>query len=208
MTQFKLATAVLFGTAAVASLGFAALGRAVSQGKTKRWDRRAKRAVHAVRARVGERGLAAAAHTTTPLGKWWGYVPAALLTALQLRKDGRNAAAFTIAGTSLAAALLPPVLDRSVQRRFPPPERHEPSKQSFPSGHALQTSAMALVVGYVMHREQLETPARLASLGPMSLATGLSRLILDRHWASDVLGGYCAGVALGATAAGMYELSR
>ena len=73
---------------------------------------------------------------------------------------------------------------------------------------ALQSSAMALAVSYVMHREQLTAPRRLAALGPLSLAIGLSRLILDRHWASDVLGGYCAGIALGATSAGLYELAR
>jgi undecaprenyl-diphosphatase len=204
----KAASALLFGTAAVAALGFAALTRAVAGGRTKRWDRRAKRAVHAARARVGEQALSALAHSTTPLGKWWSYVPAAFGTAFRLRKDGRHAAAYALAGTSVAAALLPPVLDRVVKRRLPPPERHEPSKQSYPSGHALQSSAMALAVSYVMHREQVTAPARLASLGPLSLATGLGRLILDRHWASDVLGGYCAGIALGATAAGLYELSQ
>jgi undecaprenyl-diphosphatase len=208
LSQSKAASALLFGTAAVAALGFAALTRAVARGETKRWDRRAKRAVHAARARVGEQALSALAHSTTPLGKWWSHVPAAFATALKLREDGRRAAALAIAGTSVAAALLPPVLDRAVKRRSPPPERHEPSKQSYPSGHALQSSAMALTVSYVMHREQLTPPSRLAALGPLSLATGLGRLLLDRHWASDVLGGYFAGVAIGATAAGLYELSR
>jgi membrane-associated phospholipid phosphatase len=40
-----------------------------------------------------------------------------------------------------------------------------------------------------------------------SIAAGAGRLLLDRHWTSDVIGGYCAGIALGATGAGLYELS-
>ena len=103
MSDSKAASTLLFGTAALAALGFAALTRAVARGQTKRWDRRAKRAVHAARARVGEHALSALAHSTTPLGKWWSYVPAAFATALKLRENGRNAAAIAVAGTSVAA---------------------------------------------------------------------------------------------------------
>jgi undecaprenyl-diphosphatase len=95
-----------------------------------------------------------------------------------------------------------------MRRRSPPPERHEPSKQSYPSGHALQTSAMALTTGYVLLREGLAPRWSLAPLGLASLAAGAGRLLLDRHWTSDVLGGYLAGVALGASCAGVYELQR
>jgi undecaprenyl-diphosphatase len=209
MQQIRLSPGLLFATAAVAAAGFVALTRAVAAGKTARWDRRAKRAVHAMREpAAATRALTAASHSTTPLGKWWGHVPAALFAARKLARDERHAAALTIAGTSLAAAVLPLVLDRVTSRRSPPPERHEPEKQSYPSGHALQSSAMALATGYVLHREQLAAPGWLASLGPLSLATGLARLILDRHWTSDVIAGYCAGIALGATSTGLYELSR
>jgi membrane-associated phospholipid phosphatase len=48
----------------------------------------------------------------------------------------------------------------------------------------------------------------VAPAGLASLAAGASRLLLNRHWTSDVIGGYCAGIALGATCAGMYELSQ
>src|SRR6187399_995205 len=203
----KLSSGILFGTAAVATAGFVALARAIAAGKTVRWDRRAKRAVHSAREGSSARALSVASYATTPLGKWWGHVPAALVTAAKLRREKRNAAAFTIAGTSVAAALLPSLLDRVTLRRPPPPERHEPQKQSFPSGHALQTSAMAIATGYVMRREDLVSPAWLA-LGTLSLSTGLARLILDRHWTSDVAAGYCAGVALGTTSSGLYELAR
>ena len=204
MPSSKLPPGLLFGVAAAAALGFAAITRAVARGNTERVDRAAKRTVH--RARTS--GLVLVAHATTPVGKWWGHVPATLLTAAKLLNAGRRAAALTIAGTSVVAALLPLLLDRISVRRLPPPERGDPNEQSYPSGHALQSSALALTTSYVMHREQLAAPGWLASLAPLSLATGLGRLLLDRHWASDVLGGYCAGVALGAGSAGLYELAH
>jgi undecaprenyl-diphosphatase len=209
MPGFRVPSAVLFGAAAVATASFVALTRAVARGKTARWDRRAKRAVHVGKSNGSAAGaLSVASRATTPLGKWWGQVPAALVTAAKLRREHRHAAAVTIAGTSIAAALLPLLLDRVTLRRSPPRERGEPEKQSYPSGHALQSSAMAVAAGYVMQREQLAAPRWLAPLGPLSLATGVSRLFLDRHWTSDVAAGYCAGVALGATSAGLYELIR
>jgi undecaprenyl-diphosphatase len=208
METIRLRPGMLFGVATLATAGFVVLARAVAQGKTARFDRRAKRGVHAARSGDGrERALALASRSTTPLGKWWAHVPAAFTTARKLRADGRDAAAFTIAGTSVVAALLPVVLDRITARRLPPPERHQPNKQSYPSGHALQTSAMAIATGYVLHREEVATSAWLP-LGSLSLATGLGRLLLDRHWTSDLLGGYFAGVALGAASCGCYELAR
>jgi undecaprenyl-diphosphatase len=208
MSNGKVSAGWFFGTAAVAAAAFVAVTRAVAQGKTAGWDRRAKRAVHAVRATGAEQALSVASEAATPLGKWWGQVPAALLTAAKLRKDERTAAAWTIAGTSLVAAVLPAVLDRFTVQRLSPRERRGGPKQSYPSGHALRTSAMAISVGYVMRREKLASPIWLTPLAPLSLATGLGRLILHRHWTSDVAGGYCAGIALGATSAGLYELSR
>jgi undecaprenyl-diphosphatase len=104
--------------------------------------------------------------------------------------------------------LLPLVLDRVMKRRAPPPERHEPSKASYPSGHALQTSAVAVATSYVLLREGVAPRWSVAPLGLASLAAGAGRLLLDRHWTSDVAGGYLAGVSLGATCAGIYELGR
>lgn len=209
MTQSKLDAGLLFGVATLAALGFAAVTRAVARGSFSRFDRRAKRALHAARGGgAPAQALTMASKASTPAGKWWAYVPPSFVTALKVQRQGRTAAAVTIAGTSVAAAVLPLILDRVVRRRRPPPERREPSKQSYPSGHALQTSAMALAVGYVMHRERLARPGWLVPLGPLSLLAGAGRLLLDRHWTSDVMGGYCAGIALGAASAGCYELAR
>lgn len=209
MTKSIFNAGLLFGTAALASLGFAAITRAVSRGGLARFDRRTQRALHTLRD-SGEHGpaLQLISKASTPMGKWWGYLPPAWLTAVRMQREGRHAAAVTIAGTSVLAALLPPILERTLFRRQSPPAAGRRSQHSYPSGHALQTSAMAVAVSYVMQREKLAKPGWLAPLGPLSLVAGAGRMLLDRHWASDLLGGYCAGIALGAASASCYELAR
>ncbi|HYQ25844.1 MAG TPA: phosphatase PAP2 family protein [Polyangiaceae bacterium] len=205
----KSSSRLLFGLAALAAAGFAATTVAVARGMTSKLDQRAKRRLHETRDKSDRAGaLRTGALATTPLGKWWGYAPPSLWTALRLQRRGRTAGAATIAATTVLAALLPPLLDRSLRRRLPPPERGEPDEQSFPSGHALQSSAMALTTGYVLYREGLGPRWTSAPLGLASLLTGAGRLLLDRHWSSDVVGGYLAGLALGGTTAGVYELAR
>ena len=207
MLDYKLASRLLFATAAVSALGFGLVSLAVARGKTLRFDKQAKRSVHRLRVDSAHpKTLRIAALGTTPLGKWWAYVPASLISARRLQRHGRTAAAVTVASSAAAAGLMSLLLDQTVSKRAPPPERHEPGKQSYPSGHALKSSAMALTTGYVLLREGLAPSWSVAPLGLASLAAGAGRLVLDRHWTSDVLGGYCAGVALGATCAELYEL--
>lgn len=204
MTESKLAAKLLFGTAALAALGFTALSAAVARGKTSRLDRRAQGKWHTPNGSP----LNGAARGTTPLGKWWGQLPAALMTAKTLQKRHRTAGALTVVGSSLGGIVLSQILDRLMKHRQPPPERGEPSKQSYPSGHALQSSALALTTGYVLWREGMASKWTTAPLSALSAAAGAGRLLLDRHWTSDVIGGYCAGIALGATCAGFYELAH
>jgi undecaprenyl-diphosphatase len=208
MAESKLAAKLLFGTAVLAAAGFAAVTAAVMQGKTRLFDREAKRRVHEARVDLGYgRAVRRAALGTTPLGKWWGYLPASLATARRLALRGRGAGAAAVAGTALVAALTPPLLKKLLPQRLAPPERARFSRHSYPSGHALQTSAVAVVTSYVLLREGMAPRWFVAPAGLASLAAGAGRLLLDRHWTSDVIGGYCAGIALGATGAGVYELT-
>lgn len=201
MEDSKRAASWLFGIAGVAGLGYAALSWAVARGKTARWDRKLERELH------GNGAASLAAQGSTPLGKWWAYVPASFGASLKLLRARRPAAALTVSGTALGAALLAPLLDRAMPHRSPPPRRGEPGKQSYPSGHALQTSAVALTTSYVMWREGIGPRWTAAPLGFASAVAGAGKLLLSRHWTSDVLGGYCAGVAFGSACAGVYELA-
>ncbi|MDP3984035.1 MAG: phosphatase PAP2 family protein [Acidimicrobiia bacterium] len=69
---------------------------------------------------------------------------------------------------------------------------------SFPSGHAADAAALAVLLGHLTARWSV--PQRVgawAGLGLFALAEGTVRIYLGAHWASDVLGGYFLGGALG-----------
>ena len=112
-----------------------------------------------------------------------------------------------VTGVAIVSALMPPLLAWLLPKRLSPPERRKLSRHSYPSGHALKTSAVAVTTSYVLLREGMAPGWSVAPFGAASLAAGAGRLLLDRHWTSDVVGGYCAGIALGAAGAGIYELA-
>jgi membrane-associated phospholipid phosphatase len=64
-------------------------------------------------------------------------------------------------------------------------------RDSFPSTHASQAFAVAAVIS-----DRFEQPAGTIAYGLAGLV-GLSRLVQDKHWASDVAGGAALGWAIG-----------
>lgn len=69
---------------------------------------------------------------------------------------------------------------------------------SFPSGHATLSAITYLTIGAVLARSQ---PSSTISLYFMSLAAfltmiiGVSRIYLGVHYLTDILGGWCIGIA-------------
>lgn len=196
--------ATLFATSALASVGYVLLSEQVRHKKTGQVDRKVRRKTlpwlnDAARD---------AAKVSGPLGKWYGHLPAALGTAWKFRQHGRSSAALAVVGTSLGAIVLSRALDRVMEHRSPPPGRGDPDVQSYPSGHALETTAVSIVSGYALVREELTSSGIALPLSAASLASGLGRFALDRHWPTDLIAGYCAGIALGTACAGIYEWRR
>ena len=64
-------------------------------------------------------------------------------------------------------------------------------RDSFPSAHASQAFAVAAVIS-----DRFDQPAGAIAYGLAGLV-GLSRLVQDKHWASDVAGGAALGWAIG-----------
>jgi membrane-associated phospholipid phosphatase len=197
----------LFGCSLVSTLGYLLIARQVRRGATRAADRdgrlKIQRGVSPVSKHVAE--------ATGHIGKWYGHVPPAVVGAGVLGLRGMPVAGAAIATTSLAAALISPVLDRAHQHRTPPPGKLKikGDVQSFPSGHAFETTAVAIAAGYTLAREAVVPPFVAAPLAAAaSLISGLGRLVLDRHWPTDSAAGYCAGIALGTACAGVYELTH
>lgn len=83
-------------------------------------------------------------------------------------------------------------------RARPFPQQVAASGGSFPSGHAF---AALVVYGFLIHVvwkfTKGETPRLIVSLlsAALILLIGVSRVYLNVHWFTDVLGGYAAGLA-------------
>ena len=80
---------------------------------------------------------------------------------------------------------------------------------SFPSGHATVSAAVCGALAYAMFREGLiggSAAVTIALLVP--LLVGISRVYLNVHWATDVLGGWCAGLCVAAIWTTAYALVR
>lgn len=86
------------------------------------------------------------------------------------------------------------------------PKRRARREQSFPSGHTLETAAVALTAGHVLWREGM-ADARIAfpiaTMIPM--LEGVGRLYLDRHWTTDVIAGLLAGITVASICVSGYE---
>jgi undecaprenyl-diphosphatase len=97
---------------------------------------------------------------------------------------------------------------KTLHIRIVPPghPEHAKRKPSFPSGHALESTAVALTTAYVISREDILPPiAAFGVAGAIAGAATLGRLVLDRHWVSDVIGGTLLGIAVAAGCAAAYE---
>ncbi|HEX6041500.1 phosphatase PAP2 family protein [Longimicrobium sp.] len=160
-----------------------------------------------------------AAEAAAPIGKWYTYLPAALAASAYLlaahrpepgpERRSRVAGVGAVMLTGAAATALNPAFDDWLPQPPAPPGHESRRKPVFPSGHAFGPGAVALATAYVAAREGLAHPAAafpVALLVPAVTAGG--RVLQEKHWASDVLGGYLGGIALAAASAAAYEAIR
>lgn len=202
----------LGAVAAAAAVGFGLLNAAVARRETARVD-------EAVRRRTAPRRghpVRRAADEARFLGKWWTYVPGALgASAYVLSATGpegtratpsrrSGAAAVVLAGT--VATALNPAFDRWLPQPPTPPGHGARRKPVYPSGHAFGPGAVSLATAYVLSREGLARPGTAfpaALVVPLVLAGG--RVLEEKHWASDVVGGLLGAVAVAAASLAVYE---
>jgi undecaprenyl-diphosphatase len=134
----------------------------------------------------------------------------ALIASVYLwyRDDWRVAASVLIAPT-LAIAVYETV-KRIYGRARPPGFNHVTDGSfSFPSAHATAATAVCCSLAYVLWREGAFGRFAMTALGIIVPALiGVSRAYLDAHWATDVLGGWSAGLCIAMISAGAYDRAR
>ncbi|CAB4589368.1 MAG: phosphatase PAP2 family protein [Actinobacteria bacterium] len=102
-----------------------------------------------------------------------------------------------------ALGMMTGVLLRGVIQRDRPPGGPRFGTDSFPSGHALQSVVMAmllpLAVAVLVRRPRPSTMLQLV-LAVLAVGAAVDRIASGVHWTTDVLGGAAIGLALGLAA--------
>ena len=132
--------------------------------------------------------------------------PVAAGMALWLWRRARRRAA-SVAPLAAATSMLAMLALKSIFHRVRPIGAPEYAHlgYSFPSGHSMNSMAIAVTLAYVLAREKLAPRWGIAVAVLFSLLVGMSRVYLDVHWATDVLGGWALGLAVAAGCSAFYE---
>ncbi len=107
-----------------------------------------------------------------------------------------------------AAAAWTYVVKVTIARLRPPDALITAPGFSFPSGHALNSTVTYGLLALLVWRSDLPRWMRVATtiaLASLIIVIGISRIALEVHYPSDVIGGWLAGVAIVATVAAITE---
>ena len=119
------------------------------------------------------------------LAWWWrSWTPVVLMAVA-----AAGSVAMTEAGKDLAGRARPPP-----GLAVPPYE----TSPSFPSGHTLNSTVIAIVLAYLVLLHVNSRIGRVVTVSALvlyALAMGLSRAFLGHHWFTDVVAGFVAGTA-------------
>lgn len=137
-------------------------------------------------------------------------VGVALLGSLWLwRRRNRRVAAGALLAPAVATALFI-VIKQIFARPRPALAAHLAlSTYAFPSGHATASTAVSCTLAYIYWREGFisrRSGIALATIPPFLI--GLSRVYLDVHWMTDVLGGWSLGLLIAVLGAALYDRNR
>lgn len=143
----------------------------------------------------------------TRLGSSGPVIAGAVTLATWLWRSRSRSVAAVVATSAVAATVIFLAIKQFFHRIRPPGAvRLHVLTYAFPSGHVTTSAAIFVTAAYVLVRERLisrRAGIALAVIGPLLI--GASRIYLDVHWATDVLGGWAAGLFVAALSAALYE---
>ena len=118
-------------------------------------------------------------------------------------------------GISLGGGLLDLALKETYGRSRPPEEIRDQAvsetNESFPSGHAMGSTIGYGLVAYLVAMAPWSSGMKkwvIAVLIVLIVCIGFSRVFLRAHWLSDVLAGFCIGLAWLLAGIGLREMGR
>jgi membrane-associated phospholipid phosphatase len=194
------------GLGVIALLAFAKLGEDVFEHETTVFDSTVRAWTLAHRWPP----LTSFFQVVTTVGSVTPMVCYAVVGALLLWYRGRPFVASTILVAPAAAVAAYLILKNMFARSRPSGLGNIlEGTYSFPSAHATSSAAICCTLAYVFWRERLVnggTAFLIAIFIPVLV--GASRVYLDVHWTTDILGGWSAGVLVAALSAALYHSNR
>ena len=179
---------ILVLLAALSLAAYGALELLLSQPPVQALDQAARAWVRVLQ----DDTLLLAMQGVTTLGDHRGLVPLILVASVVLwRVDRPWALALPVlmAGTGALQWITKWTADRP---------RPDATPWGFPSGHVLSVVVLLGLMAYLVHRASEARRRRLLALllaGTIVVTVAFSRLYLDKHWLSDLVGGLTIGIA-------------
>lgn len=132
-----------------------------------------------------------------------GYAVVTLITLAvigYLLMGGKPGAALWVLASVGGGAVFSSLLKLGIDRPRPDLVAHlvEVNTASFPSGHATLASVTYLTLGALLSRVESRWSTKIYILTvavALTLLIGISRVYLGVHWPTDVLAGWCVGLA-------------
>ena len=140
--------------------------------------------------------LALAALGFTQLGNWWTVVAVTVIGALFLLYRGNRWGALILLTASFTGRALV-ILQKAYFARVRPEENLrlvEVSYQSFPSGHAANSTIAYVGLALLLFHDPKQRREAAAAAMVLALLIGISRPMLGVHWPSDVVAGWAFGL--------------
>jgi undecaprenyl-diphosphatase len=149
---------------------------------------------------IGPHGLVSMVRDVTALGSFIVLSSAVTSVAAFLALRGRRDRALALLAYAIGGTLLGEAAKHVIARVRPDVVPHlvEVVTLSFPSAHAMQATAIPLVLACFLADTQPRAAMRVYLLcvaALVALAVGLSRLYLGVHWPTDVVAGWSLGTA-------------
>jgi membrane protein DedA with SNARE-associated domain len=131
------------------------------------------------------------------LGSWIFICLVSIAVLIYLIKIRDKFSAWFFLVVLIAGELIEVIMKHLVMRVRPDNQLVYASGFSFPSGHATMTMVLALLLFFLLKDKQFisnHKPLFFAGLITYTIIIGMSRVYLNVHFASDVLGGWLLGV--------------